>query len=252
MQIWSIADLHLAFGVPQKTMEVFGPEWRDYAGKIERGWRAVVHPDDLVLIAGDISWGMSVEQARIDLDWIAALPGTKILIKGNHDYWWSSLSKVQHMLPPSMHVIQNNAFHHQGISIAGARLWDTDAYNFKDCIDYKPNPVAGVESEEPDNERIFKRELERLELSLKSLSKDARLRVAMTHYPPIGLDLSPSRASALLEKYNVSICVFGHLHNVKKGIPLFGSARGVAYHLTSCDYLDFQPLKIYSSLADGD
>ncbi len=248
MNIWSLADLHLAFGAPQKTMEVFGPEWADYAGKIERGWRSVVQLEDLVLIAGDISWAMSTQQARMDLEWIAALPGTKVLIKGNHDYWWSSLSKVQQTLPPSMHVIQNNAFSFQGIAIAGARLWDTQEYGFNTCIDYKPNPVASTEKEEePDPEKIFKRELERLELSLKALPKDAAVRIAMTHYPPIGLDLQPSRASALLEKYNISICVFGHLHNVKKDNPLFGTARGVTYHLTSADYLDFHPLKIYSS-----
>lgn len=247
MNIWALADLHLALGAPQKTMEVFGPQWADYTGKIERGWRAVVQPGDLVLIAGDISWAMSTEQAQVDLKWIHELPGTKVLIKGNHDYWWSSLSKVQQILPPSIHVIQNNIFSYQGIFIAGARLWDTQEYGFNACIDYKPNPLASTsKEEEPDPEKIFKRELERLELSLKDLPKDAPVRIAMTHYPPIGLDLQSSRASTLLEKYNVSLCIFGHLHNVKKENPLFGAARGVTYHLTSADYLDFQPLKIYS------
>lgn len=247
MNIWAIADLHLAFGAPHKTMEVFGPQWAGYAGKIEREWRALVQPEDLVLIAGDISWAMSAEQAQVDLEWIEALPGIKVLIKGNHDSWWSSLSKVRQILPPSIHVIQNSVFSYQGIFIAGARLWDTQEYGFNACIDYKPNPVASTsKEEEPDPEKIFKRELERLELSLKALPKEAIVRMAMTHYPPIGLDLQPSRASTLLEKYNVSQCVFGHLHNVKKEKPLFGIARGVAYHLTSADYLNFKPLKIHS------
>ena len=247
MNIWAIADLHLAFGVPEKTMEVFGPEWADYANKIEKAWKASVQPGDLVLIAGDISWAMAIQHAQIDLAWIDRLPGTKVMIKGNHDYWWSSLSKVNAILPPSIHVIQNNAFDFERVSIGGARLWDTDEYGFASCINYKGEPKEITPDEKREQQRIFSRELERLELSLKALKKDADLRIVMTHYPPIGLDLQPSKTSALLEKYGVDICVFGHLHHVKKERPLFGKGRNISYFLTSCDYLDFHPLKIYSS-----
>jgi predicted phosphohydrolase len=224
-------------------MEVFGPEWADYASKIERNWKAVVEPTDLVLVPGDISWAMSTDQARIDLEWIGNLPGTKVMIKGNHDYWWSSLSKVQQILPPSIHIIQNNAFNYEGFSIGGARLWDSDEYNFNSIIQFKENPLEKEKKEVFDQEKIFQRELERLELSLKMVQQEARLRIVMTHYPPIGVDLKPSQVSALLEKYHIDICVFGHLHNVIPG-PHFGTARGVTYHLTSADYLAFRPLEV--------
>jgi uncharacterized protein len=245
MNVWAIADLHLSFGVPEKTMEVFGPTWAHYADKIERGWRAVVKPDDLVLLAGDTSWAMALEKARIDLEWIDKLPGIKVLIKGNHDYWWGSLSKVKAILPPSLHLIQNDAFHYGKLSIGGARLWDSDEYQFDELIERREAPVAQKKEEKPvDSAKIFNRELERLELSLKALNKDAAVRIAMTHYPPISANLHPSRAAALLEKYGVTICVFGHLHNVKKEKKPFGKRGPITYLLTSCDYLDFQPLKI--------
>ncbi len=244
MSIWAIADLHLSYGVPEKSMEVFGSEWIDYGEKLKTNWLAVISPGDLVLIAGDISWAMRLEDAKVDLDWIDALPGTKVLIKGNHDYWWSSLSKVKKILPPSMHVIQNNAFNWGEYSIGGARLWDTNEYNFNAYIDFRETSVSSSKEEEPDQEKIFNREIERLKLSLKSLDQSASKRLVMTHYPPIGAELKASMAAALLEKYRVDVCVFGHLHSVKRGQPLFGSHAGVRYFLTSCDYLDFKPLKI--------
>lgn len=247
MDIWAIADLHLSFGVPEKTMEVFGPEWANYAGKIEAHWRDAVQPEDLVLIAGDISWAMSLEHAKVDLEWIDHLPGVKALIKGNHDYWWHSLSKAKTILPPSLHLIQNDVFNYQGISVGGTRLWDSDEYDFEDFITYRERFSKTKEVEKPEASKIFKRELERLELSLKQLNKEARLRIAMTHYPPIGAHLASSQVSQLLENYGVEICVFGHLHNVTQGKLCFGKSRGVSYYLTSADYLDFKPLKIYSS-----
>lgn len=246
MEIWALADLHLAFGVPEKTMEVFGPQWVGYAQKIEKQWRERVGPEDLVLIAGDISWALALEDARVDLEWIESLPGIKVLIKGNHDYWWSSLAKVNKILPPSLHLIQNNAFHYHDISIGGARLWDTDEYNFNSYITFRENGAQKKQAPPVDNEKIFSRELERLEFSLKELKKEAALRIVLTHYPPISADLRPSKTSALLEKYGVQLCVFGHLHNVKPGMLPFGTRGSVSYHLTSCDYLNFTPLKIYS------
>lgn len=248
MNIWALADLHLAFGVPSKTMEVFGPQWEDYANKIESHWRRLVADEDLILIPGDISWAMHPEEARADLEWIHHLPGTKVILRGNHDYWWSSLSKVKEVLPSSIHMIQNNAFHWQGIGIAGSRLWDSSEYSFNSYIPYQENPrakqlIARDENLE-ESERIFQRELGRLEMSLKCLSKDAKLRIAMTHYPPISADLQDSRASHLLEKYGINICVFGHLHNITYTLPMFGKKNGIQYSLTSSDYLKFIPLKI--------
>lgn len=250
MRIWAIADLHLAFGVPDKSMEVFGPGWSDYQKKIHEAWTRLVQPDDLVLIAGDISWGIHLEEALVDLQWIDALPGSKIILKGNHDYWWSSASKLKKIMPPSIQFIQNNALEWQGVGICGARLWDTKEFSYDQYIVYQDNPRVRQKSPEElahkdeEDERIFTRELERLRLSLSQLSPKAKLRIAMTHYPPLGPDLGPSRASKILEEFKIDICVFGHMHNVKSGSLPPKEARGVKYLFTAADYLNFIPLKV--------
>jgi len=250
MHIWAIGDLHLSFGVPNKSMDVFGPQWKDHAEAIATHWRAVVHPDDLVLIPGDISWAMRLEEARADLEWIDALPGTKVIIKGNHDYWWGSLKQMATILPPSIHIVQNNAFHWKGVAIGGARLWDTPEYSFGKWVEFQENPrqkqAPSVEeiAQEELSQKIFDRDLERLKLSLKAMNKDAKIRIAMTHYPPIGADLQPSRASQILEEYNIQIAVFGHLHNIRSNELLFGTRNGIRYILTSSDYLHFKPIAV--------
>ncbi|MBA3722520.1 MAG: metallophosphoesterase [Parachlamydiaceae bacterium] len=249
MSIWAIADLHLSFGVPNKLMDIFGPQWVNHAARVEKAWKENVSPDDLVLIPGDISWAMQFDEVRPDLEWIHKLPGTKVCIKGNHDYWWSSISKIRPILPPSCHLIQNDSFTWKDVSIGGSRMWDTSEYNF-DALFEDEEPVAQktlTESDvSEDKDKIFRRELGRLENSLKTMDQKAKLRIAMTHYPAIGLDLKDSSISRLLEKYNVNICVFGHIHNVQSGLPLFGIHNGVEYHLVACDYLNCTPLKITS------
>lgn len=248
MTIWAIADLHLSFGVANKEMGIFGSHWENHAEKISKSWSTVVLPNDLVLIPGDISWAMTAAEVKPDLDWIDRLPGTKVLLKGNHDYWWGSVSKVKSLLPPSCHIIQNGSFFWNGVSIAGSRLWDTPEYSFGNIIErtyenqQKPGLTHTDHSE--DKEKIFQRELGRLELSLQSMNPQAVVRIAMTHYPSIGLDLKDSRVSRLLEKYGVNQCVFGHLHNVKPGQSIFGDHHGINYHLVACDFLNFTPLKI--------
>lgn len=247
-KIWAIGDLHLSFGVPEKGMDLFGIQWKDHPEKIRTHWCDLIRAEDLVLLPGDISWAMKPEEAKVDLEWIHQLPGTKVMIRGNHDYWWGSLNKVKQVLPPSIHAIQNNSMTWEGVGIAGARLWDTPEYKFNEVIEYVERPkTSSVEPPNTEDEaaRVFQRELGRFELSLQSLPKETSLRLAMTHYPPIGLKLAPSEASALLEKHRINICVFGHLHSLKKGLKLFGSARNVRYELTSCDYLDFSPLLIH-------
>lgn len=245
MHIWAIADLHLSFGIEGKSMDVFGGKWIDHVQKLESAWKKNIQPEDLVLIPGDISWAMHLEQALPDLLWIHQLPGTKVMIRGNHDYWWSSPSKMKKHLPPSCHLIQNDAFTFQEVSIAGTRLWDTDEFSLDAYIEYKKNPVASTKQQEIDDKKIFERELQRLELSLKQLNPDARWRVVMTHYPPIGADLQPSKVSQLLEKYRVDVCVFGHIHNASSESLVFGERNQVRYYLTAADYLDFTPLKIH-------
>lgn len=250
MKIWAIADLHLSFGVPDKSMDIFGPGWERHAHQIEEHWKHLISKDDLILIPGDISWAMKLQDAAVDLQWIDRLPGTKVLLKGNHDYWWGSLKQLSQILPPSIHVIQNNAFLWKGIAIGGARLWDTPEYNFGQFVEFRENPKQKAkDNEEKAQEELsgalFERELGRLKTSLDALDKNAKVRIAMTHYPPIGADLKPSKASTILEEYGIQICVFGHLHNLKENLILFGKeARGVKYLLASSDYLRFKPILV--------
>ncbi len=243
MAIWAIADLHLSFGVPDKEMDIFGAHWKNHPEKIAVHWKEIVKDDDLVLIPGDISWALRLADVQTDLDWIGSLPGTKVMIKGNHDLWWPSQAKLQQALPPSLHALHNNVFYWKDWAIAGSRLWDSNEYNFDilfpDMPEEENNPQKTAE-----NEKIFVRELQRLELSLKAIKPQVQKRIAMTHYPPIGLDLTPSRVSKLLEQYGINYCVFGHMHNVPQDKAPFGKARGIEYHLTAADHLDFKPLLI--------
>jgi predicted phosphohydrolase len=251
-RIWAIADLHLSFGVANKSMDVFGPAWESHAQKIAENWKAVIQPSDLVLVAGDLSWALKLQDAVPDLQWVHELPGTKVMIKGNHDFWWDSLKKISTVLPPSIHLIQNNAFHWKDVAVGGARLWDTPEYSFGQYIQFRENPRANPPpskdleeaTQEELSQKLFNRELDRLKLSLEALDPQAPIRIAMTHYPPISADLKPSRAAQILEQHQIQICVFGHLHNIKPGYSLFGTHNNIRYHLTSCDYLRFQPLPI--------
>jgi uncharacterized protein len=243
-KIWAIGDLHLSFGIPGKNMDVFGKNWTKHAEKTAKHWHNNISENDLVLIPGDISWAMRSEDALPDLQWIDQLPGTKLLLRGNHDYWWSTLSKVKKILPPSIHVIHNNSFLWNNIAIAGTRLWDSPEYYFDEIIEIKNNPKAKKQHQN-DDLAIFERELNKLELSLKTIPKDITTRIAITHYPPIGLQLQPSRTSQILEKYNINIAIFGHIHSFKKDLPpLFGECNNIKYILASADYIDFSPILI--------
>ena len=245
MKIWALADLHLSFGAPDKSMEAFGKSWENYHSRIETNWKNCIDPKDLVLIAGDISWAMKLEDAMKDLLWIDALPGTKVLLKGNHDYWWPSNKKLEEALPPSIHFVNNNAFTINHITIGGSRLWDTTEYAFGDYITFVESPLVKEKPQKPEDvQRIYTRELERLRLSLEQLDSNASFRIAMTHYPPIGADLKPSQASQILESFHINVCVFGHLHNIKKETTLFGEKNGIQYLYTAADYLNFEPMLV--------
>jgi predicted phosphohydrolase len=245
MKIFAIGDLHLALATPGKAMDFFGGDWKDYTSKIETNWRKHVSQDDLVLIPGDISWAKTLEEAKVDFAWIENLPGKKIISKGNHDYWWPSGKKLQEALPPSITALNKSALSIEGVSIAATKLYDAPGIFFGPYINFAPNPREVVkEKNEEEEKRLYQRELERLELAL-SMMPEAALRIAMVHYPPISADMTPSLASKLLEKYRIDICIFGHLHSIKKECSLFGkSLNGVKYYLTSADYLDFCPLLI--------
>lgn len=224
MAIWAIGDLHFSFGVPDKEMDIFGQKWVQHHEKIKKSWDSSVKPEDLVLIPGDLSWAMHIEDAKKDFEWIHERPGTKVIIKGNHDYWWDAISKVRKNLPPSIHAIQNDVFLWNDVAIGGARLWDTNEFSFFPYIDIVGN-IPEKKKDAEEDAKIFERELHRLKTSLDMIPKDAKIKIAMTHYPPIGADLLPSRASALLEEAQIQHAVFGHLHSLKPHVAMFGEKK---------------------------
>lgn len=232
MAIYALADLHLPGG-EEKPMEVFGSQWNRHFDTICEQWHAVVRPEDAVLIPGDISWAMQLSAAQADLLSIDALPGRKVLLKGNHDYWWSSLSKVRSALPAGMQIVQNDSVELPEAVVAGSRGWTLPTAQ-------QPLP--------PEDEKIFQRELLRLELSLRHARErgtDKPL-VAMLHFPPLYADGQETAVTALLERYGVTKAVYGHLHGpgIKNGWN--GPFHGVEYLLVSCDAVDFCPQMVIS------
>ena len=253
MRLFALSDPHLSFGTPDKLMDRFGPHWVGHAAKIERAWRERVAATDVVLVPGDISWAMSLEQAKPDLDFLARLPGTKVLGKGNHDYWWSTITKLRAALPPGMHALQGDAIRIGDVAIGGTRLWDVPGVSFRDAIEWQPmagggKPISAEPSESAaaETQRLFERELGRLERSLESLVEiagDSALPICATHYPPCGGDLASTPATRAIEQSGARHAVFGHLHSLKRA-PLFGTREGVTYTLAACDWIDFAPIVI--------
>lgn len=261
MKVFSLSDLHLALGTPGKSMAVFGDHWTDHTDRIAETWSQCVGEDDIVLLAGDISWAMKLERAIPDLEFIAGLPGRKVMIRGNHDYWWNSPKKIRDMLPEKMYIIQNDVVNLDGVSLAGSRLWidhqlpmlrlrprleEGQPLNKNIPLKKMRTEPEKSEEEKEQDEKIFQRELNRLKLSLDQLDENADLKIAMVHFPPLSTDLTETRTTTLLEEAGIAHCVFGHLHNLhpSPGKSMFGCRKGIAYHLTSCDYLDFIPALI--------
>lgn len=248
MDIYAIADLHLAISTPDKTMEVFGLGWSDYQNRIKNNWEKIVKQQDLVLLPGDITWAMNFEDALIDLRWIDKLPGKKIMIKGNHDYWWPSNKKLSENLPSSINFIHNNYIQvNEDLVIGGTRLWDDPSFNCDDIIDFIPSPLVKEKHlDQQKEEKTFEKELMRLENSLKLLPTNAKIKICMTHYPPLPPSLQPTRGSSIIEKYDIDYCLFGHLHNVHTKEKLFGRRKQTDYIFVAADYLEFVPKKILS------
>lgn len=221
MKIFAISDLHLSINT-NKPMNIFGPVWQDHFAVISKDWLSKVKDDDIVLIAGDISWGMKLEEAIEDIKEIAKLSGKKIFIRGNHDYWWKSISAVRQSLPKDIFALQNDAIKFDNYIICGTRGWTV--------------PEGSEQSVE--DKKIFDREVIRLELSLKSAEKlrqNKEKLVCMIHYPPFNSKLEDSEFTKLMEKYNVDVVVYGHLHG-KSGRTLnYVQKNGIDYYLTSCD-----------------
>lgn len=230
MSIYVISDLHLSFFPgSDKPMDVFGARWHNHAQRLETAWRQSVAEEDTVVIPGDISWGLKLEEAKVDLDWVAALPGKKILLKGNHDLWWTGITKLNRMYG-NMVFLQNDHVEAEGVYICGSRGWLT-----------------------PDNEdftaadeKIYRRELLRLESSLKSAVRAGAGRIlGMLHYPPVSDSSRFSGFQQLFEDYGVKEVYYGHVHGedgFRRSIK--GEVHGIRYHLVSLDYLNCQPLQI--------
>ena len=223
MKFFAISDLHLP--AKQKPMDVFGAQWENHFERIREDWLAQVRAEDVVLLPGDLTWAMRLEEALDDLSAIEELPGTKILVRGNHDYWWNSIGRVRRSLGGNTFALQNDGMMAGGVLIAGSRGWIVP-------------PKEGGNAEDI---RIYQRERMRLEMSIKSarmLSADAPL-IVMIHYPPCPEGMGEG-FSDILEKYGVQDCVYGHLHGSAIAGAVRGMRGGVCYHLVSCDSLHFR------------
>ena len=229
MSVFAIGDLHLP-GHEQKPMDVFGSHWDRHFETISENWRQKITDDDIVLIPGDISWAMQLDEAMDDLKAIGELPGTKLLLRGNHDFWWSSLSKLRAALPEKMHVIQNDAIRFGQHVFCGTRGW-----NF---------PTAQQALNEQD-EKVYLRELMRLRMSLDHARKLGGEDVTvMLHFPPLFADGIGTAFTEILEEYAVQRVVYGHLHGAGIKVGFNGQRESIDYHLVSCDALSFDPVCI--------
>lgn len=209
-------------------MDIFGDNWIDHEEKIMSYWIENIREDDLVLLPGDISWAMRMEDAQKDLIKIDKLVGKKIIIKGNHDYWWNSLKKLKELELQSIDFLQNNSFIYNDIGIAGTRGWSSIDMNIANEQDLK----------------VFNRELNRLRLSLDSLCGNPRKIIVALHYPPFNIDGSPNEFMEIMKEYHVDICLYGHLHSEGHKYAIEGMVEGIETHCISSDYIDFTLKKI--------
>lgn len=223
MEIYALSDLHLSFGVKDKPMDIFGDKWSNYEEKIKKNWNQKVKEDDVVIIAGDISWAMYLEESLEDFKYLDSLNGTKIILKGNHDYWWTTVTKMNNFLEENninnIKFLYNNSIETSKYMICGTRYWSYD-------------------EDTEDNQKVFNRELERAKLSLEDTKNknDKKEIVFVTHYPP------DENIIECVKKYNVKYWIYGHIHsNYEEN---FVKIDEIKTFLTSCDYLDFNLIKI--------
>ena len=230
-RLFAIADLHLSLN-GDKPMDIFGDNWAEHPARIAAAWDEMVEVRDTVLLPGDLSWARTLEEAAVDLAWIDARPGRKILMRGNHDMWWGSLGKLRKAVPPSCTLLQNCAILVDGrVVVLGARGWTAP-----------DDPVAG-----PEDGKIFRRELERLRLSIadadRRFSRELP-RVAMLHYPPWIQGREPSEIVSLLREAGVATCLYGHLHGDDHSLGVVGERDGIRYMLVSADAVEFAPVEV--------
>ena len=226
MNIFAIGDLHLSNSLPEKSMEKFG--WINHQQKIFENWEQNVKDEDIVLLVGDISWAMKLEDAFADLAEIAKMKGQKILIKGNHDFWWQSLNKIKNY-DEHMFFMQNNVYEIEDYVICGTRGW------------LCPNRIKFDEYDE----KTYKREVLRLENSLILASKCNKQIILLLHFPPTNDEKQESDFTRLIQSYKVKTVIYGHLHGQESfNLSYKGLVDDVNYHLVSADYLDFKLKKI--------
>jgi len=236
MAVFAIADLHLDTVTNEKSMEVFGNRWQGYITKIKNNWSRLVTPEDTIIIAGDISWALTLEKSLNDLKWIDALPGKKLIMKGNHDFWWSTASKMDKFFHENeistIELLYNNAKEVENYIIAGARGW---------FVDKTIQPTKSVNA---DHEKIINREVIRLRLSLdaaKALQKESGKEIiAFLHFPPIWSEFECEEILSTLREYNVTRCYFGHIHGCYSCESVM-KWQDIEFRMISADFLDFIP-----------
>ncbi len=228
MALFTIADLHLSFGC-DKPMDVF-PGWKDYTARLEKNWRAVVSDQDTVVIAGDISWAMKLEETEADFSFLESLPGKKWLLKGNHDYWWTTRKKMEAYLKEkgfsSLGILFNSAEAVGDVSICGTRGWFYDA-------------------ESDADKKILNREVGRLNTSIALAKATGKEPVVFLHYPPVYGEAECQEILQVLLEQDIKQCYYGHIHGgfaAKKAVT--GYYKGIDLHLISCDFTGFMPILI--------
>lgn len=224
MALYAMGDLHLCLGAP-KPMDVFGGAWVGYMEKLKRGL-SVITGDDTLILMGDLSWALDLNSAVADFAWINEIPGRKIILKGNHDYWWNTQAKFTKFCVENgfsdLNLLNNNCYFYDDWAICGTRGW------------FFEEERSGVH-----DEKVFRRELIRLEASLKAAGD--REKMVFLHYPPRYKGYTCREILDLLESYGVRRCFYGHLHGASHKLAMEGTWDGIEYRLLSADYLDFQP-----------
>lgn len=228
MALYTIGDLHLSLG-SNKPMDIFGERWQNYVEKIEHGFAQLTENDTTVL-CGDLSWGMSLEESLNDFRFIHALPGKKIIMKGNHDYWWNTVSKMRNFFDAngmdSIEILHNNCLFYGETALCGTRGWFYE-----------------LDNEGTHNGKMLAREVGRLETSLKMAGESCE-KICFLHYPPLYQGYECPEIIRLLNLYNVRECYFGHLHGAAQKRVLAGCHYNIDFHLVAADFVDFTPIKI--------
>lgn len=224
MKLFAISDLHIST-TEDKPMDIFGKTWVNYLEKIAEDWQSKVSDEDVVVIGGDISWAMTLDNALKDIDFIKNLKGNKVLIKGNHDYWWQGITKIRSLLPENIYALQNDSIKFGNVVICGSRAWT----------------VPGAPDYKEADEKIYKREVERLRLSFynaKQMREEGDKLVALVHYPPFNVRRENSLFTEMFEENCVDAVIYGHLHGKDSRGDKLVIKNGIKYYLTSCDMVD--------------